>query len=254
MTEATDTQEPGNDTLLAGKYKTPQELEKAYLELQKKLGQRPGAPPVAPLGGTPEVAEPDGNTAAAKHIAKFNTALAKLQAGDPAAEAELIAMGGDPRAIRMTLGYAQQTQRKFTETYQAPAGGKEGFEALAQWMDESPDVEPFERDMFATAMASGDIGKTTEAVKYMTNKHRESTGYSPAQLTHVVPGGGTQRVEGFADEYELGRAYAEAEGDPAKMAVFNARCGVSDFIGMGFVPGYQNHSASEPLPPRGGRR
>ena len=48
------------EQLLAGKFKTPQELEKAYLEAQKLIGQRGQQPPAdEPAGPTPEQYTPE---------------------------------------------------------------------------------------------------------------------------------------------------------------------------------------------------
>jgi hypothetical protein len=246
--ESTDTRP---DYLLP-KFKTVEDQARAYVEAQKLLGQRaaPEAPKIAPLGGEPETFNADASTAFARQMAKFNTSLAKYVAGNPEGANELIAMGVDPRAARMGLGVAQDTQRQYDAMVQAPAGGREAFDGLNEWMQSSPEVHDFERESYRQALASGDINRATQAVTHMTNKHRESTGYTPQQLTHVVPGGGQKRVSGYSDIYEVGQAYEAAGKDPVKLAEFDARCSVSECLQNGFVPGYQNHSSSERLPAR----
>ena len=203
-----------SDTLLAGKYKTPQDLEKAYLELQRKLGApRGNAPQAAPLGGNPQEFEADGTGAVSKQIAKLQTALSRLQAGDVAAEADLVALGADQRLVRATLGTIQDTQRRYQARLQDAAGGKDNYEALNEWITSDSAVESFERESYAQALASGDIQRSTDAIKHMTNRHRDHTGYAPAQLTHIVPGGEQKRVAGYESVADVGRATADPRYD-----------------------------------------
>lgn len=246
----TDTEgQAGNDTLLAGKYKTPQELEKAYLELQRKLGApRQGTPEAAPLGGKPQEFESDTNGEVAKFRAKTSTALSKLHAGDPAAESELVALGWDRSVVRAQLGVAQDTQRRYMAKLHEAAGGKENYDALNEWITGDDGVESFERESYSQALASGDIQRSTEAIRHMTNKHREHTGYAPAQLTVSVPGGnGAKRIEAYSNIQEVGRATADPRydrnsprHDPAYAAEVQARMQISPCLDPGFAQDIKN--------------
>lgn len=255
----TGTQPTGNDTRpdwLLPKYNsgdTAKDIEnqaRAYVEAQKLLGQRggaPAAPDVAPLGGNPQTFAADGNGVVAQTMAKINTALSRLQAGDPAAEADLVALGADPRLIRSALGTMQDTQRRYQGKLHEAAGGKDQYEALNHWITNGEDVESFERESYAQALASGDIQRSTDAIRHMTNRHRESTGYTPAQLTRTVPGGGAKRIEGYENIQEVGRATADPRydrtsprHDPAYAAEVQARMQISPCLDMGFATDIQS--------------
>ena len=233
--------------LLAGKYKTPQDLEKAYLELQKKLGAPREGTRVAPVGGTPQDATPEGRGDVARQMAEFNTALARLNAGDPAALPTLIALGGDPQALRRALGVAQDMQKRALSLVHGAAGGKESFESLNQWINESDQVESFQRDAYQDALASGDLQRSTEAVKHMAELHRNHTGYAPSQLTVSVPGGAPKRVSGYDSIEEVGAATADPRyfkdsprHDPAYAAEVQARMQISPCLDKGFASDVPN--------------
>lgn len=245
MTEANE--QAGNDTLLAGKYKTPQDLEKAYLELQRKLGA-PKTTEVAPLGGKPQEFEADGSGVVARKVAEINTALSALQAGDGSALAKLTALGADPRLVQSALGVMQDTQRRYQARLHEAAGGKENYDALNAWINSDEGVESFERESYSQALASGDIQRSTDAIRHMTNRHREHTGYAPAQLTVSVPGGGgPKRVSAFENIQEVGRATADPRydrnsprHDPAYAAEVAARMQISPCLDMGFATDVQS--------------
>lgn len=242
----TDTQGAGNDTLLAGKYRTPQDLEKAYLELQRKLGA-PKAPEVAPLGGNPQTYEADGNGAVARKVAEINTALSALQAGDGSALAKLTALGADPRLVQSALGVMQDTQRRYQARLHEAAGGKENYDALNNWITSDEHVESFERESYSQALASGDIQRSTDAIRHMSNRHREHTGYTPAQLTVTGHGGTTKRVAAYENIQEVGRATADPRydrnsprHDPTYAAEVKARMQISPCLDMGFSKDVQS--------------
>jgi len=244
--ENTDTE----GQLLAGKYKTPQDLEKAYIALQKKLGEPRSAPDVAPVGGKPAEFDADGSGVVAKKMAEFNTALARLNAGDPSALPTLIALGGDPQSLRRALGVAQDMQKRALSLVHGAAGGKEAFESLNQWVNESPEVESFQRDAYEDALASGDLQRSTEAVKHMAELHRNHTGYTPSQLTVSVPGGGPKRVAPYSDTGEVGRATSDPRydrtsprHDPAYAAEVQARMQISPCLDPGFASDVQSRNA-----------
>jgi len=54
LTDHTGGAEPEGDQLLAGKFKSVDELAKGYKELEQKLGSRPAEPPAAPPAAEPE--------------------------------------------------------------------------------------------------------------------------------------------------------------------------------------------------------
>ncbi len=249
----TETQVPtGNDTRpewLLPKYNSgdvAKDIEaqaKAYVDAQKLLGKQTQGTKPAPLGGDPQTFEADGNGAVAQRIAQINTALSALQAGDASAAARLTALGADPRLVQSALGTMQDTQRRYQSRLHDAAGGKNDYDALNQWITESDQVESFERDSYSQALASGDIRQSTEAIRHMTNRHRESTGYSPSQLSiHVAGGDGPKRIAPYENYNEVAAATSDPRFDkngprydPSYAAEVNARCGISPCLDKGFA-------------------
>lgn len=243
--ENTDTE----GQLLAGKYKTPQDLEKAYIELQKKLGVPKSDIKIAPVGGEPQAFSADANTAFARHMAKFNTAVAKLNVGDASAAPELIEMGADPNGVRLALGNAQAAQRRAQAMREEIVGGKAALDSLHEWMQDGG-VELFELDAYQQAQNSGDMQRQLEAIRHMQQRHKESTGYTPSQLTVSVPGGGPKRVAPYSDTGEVGRATSDPRydrtsprHDPAYAAEVQARMQISPCLDPGFASDVQSRNA-----------
>lgn len=243
-TESTDTRP---DWLLP-KFKTVEDQARAYIEAQKLIGQRPNPEPQmlglkpAPLGGNPQDFEPDGGGQVAKKIADINSALSALQAGDASALAKLTALGADQRLVQAALGVMQDTQRRYQARLHEAAGGAADYEALNRWIIDSDEVESFERDSYAQALATGDIQRATDAIKHMTNRHRESTGYTPAQLTHTVPGSAPKRVAAYENFQEVAAATSDPRydkqsrhHDPNYAAEVNARMQISPCLDKGFA-------------------
>lgn len=245
MTEQDEQAAPG-DTLIAGKFKSQDELVKAYKALESKLGGRPQQA-AAPLGGAPQEFEAEASGAVGKKIAEINTALSALQAGDMSAAAKLTALGADPRLVQSALGVMQDTQRRYQARLQEAAGGKDNYDALNRWINEDPKVESFERDAYSEALNSGNIQRSTEAIRHMANLHRDSTGYAPAQLSISVPGGGTKRVDAYANVNEVGAATGDPRYwkdsrnyDPVYAAEVQARMAISPCLDKGFTPDIQS--------------
>lgn len=158
-TEQQTAEEP---QLLAGKFKSPQDLEKAYQELQRKLGQR-GQDPAAeestevPAGPAPEEYTPElgkqlyGDTVAtAIEAAEINPLemAQKVEAGEDVSSYvdALVEKGGLPREVVQTYLDGVKPQQAAATDSQAAAlsdadvtelkaaiGGEEQFQKLSQW-------------------------------------------------------------------------------------------------------------------------
>lgn len=129
--------------LLAGKYKTPEDLEKAYKELEAKLG---GAKEETPTEETP----PPANEAEAKEtVEKVGVNFEELNQ-EFAANGELSAdtyskleKAGIPKsAVDAYIAGQQAIVEKSVKSLQALAGGEESYNAMIAWAKENlSDIE-----------------------------------------------------------------------------------------------------------------
>jgi hypothetical protein len=207
---------------LAGKFDSPEQLEKAYQELQRKLGQKAeqAAPPDAPEPATiPEEYTPErgievyGETVAAAieagGINPFEMA-AKLEAGEDVAPYvdALVEKGGLPRALVETYlaGVKPQVPAaaaaeavSLNENPEAVAalrqsvGGDAAFEQLSRWA--ATNLSAAEKADYQAAVDSGNVLAAQWALRAMQAR---ATGVKPEP---DFLGGGAQTSEP-ADVYE----------------------------------------------------
>jgi len=204
---------------LLGKFKSPEELAKAYQELERKLGQKaeqvapPEAPAASPEAYTPERGvEVYGETvAAAIQAAEINPfeMAAKLEAGEDVAPYvdALVEKGKLPRALVETYlaGVKPQTPAAAAEAVslndnpeavaalRQSVGGDAAFEQLSRWA--ATNLSAAEKADYQAAVDSGNVLAAQWALRAMQAR---ATG------TRAEPdflGGGAQTSEP-ADVYE----------------------------------------------------
>ena len=210
------------DELLAGKYKDAQELEKAYVELQKKLGDK-GAKDSSEAGDSEDSEEVESQKDSEnEEEAEVDTSkdgildtlweeangeeysketLAELQKLDSADIAD------------MHLRYRQQvedslppeiTEQQVTELKNV-AGGEQQYGEMLQWAQDT--LNPQEVEMFDTVMERGDPLAAFFAVRSLAYRYQDSQGYDGKMVTGTAPKGeGSQ----FTSQAEV----VEAMSDP----------------------------------------
>jgi hypothetical protein len=208
---------------LAGKYDSPEELEKAYRELQRKLGERAeqAAPPEAqepaaqPEAYTPERGvEVYGETvAAAIEAAAVNPfeMAAKLEAGEDVAPYldALVEKGGLPRELVETYLAGVKPQAPAAPAAEAVSlndnpeavaalrqsvGGDEAFDKLSRWA--AVNLSDAEKADYQAAVDSGNVLAAQWALRAMQSRASSTRSSEPDFL-----GGGSQTGEG-ADVYD----------------------------------------------------
>lgn len=131
--------------LLAGKYKSAEDLEKAYIELQSKLGQS---------SETEEAAESQETTESTEK--------------EP-----------EPEEPSETEG-AQLTQED-VDYLQDMAGGKDGYESMLKWAASS--LEQKEINMYDAVMEQGNPSAVYFAVQALVARYNDATGSDGNLLT-----------------------------------------------------------------------
>jgi len=207
--------------LLAGKFKSTEDLERAYLEAQKLIGSRgqqvpePAAAEPAP---TPEQYTPEmgkqlyGNTVAtAIEAAEINPLemAEKVYAGqDVSSYVEaLVSKGGLPREVVETYlqGVApakvpaqQQQGEGLTEAdateLKAMVGGEQQFQQLSQWA--VANLEPQELSDYNAAIDSGSKAAARFALKQL--QVRSSSSGEPK----LISGGGAVKADVFDSDQQ----------------------------------------------------
>lgn len=174
-------------TLLAGKYKTAEDLEKGYLELQKKLGGQPDPKPdgesqETPEGGETAEAEPQAaetppppatidEVLTRAGLAQDDLATRFTEHGSLSDEQyEALAKQGYPKAVVDGFYAGQQAQIQLLQrrAYDE-AGGEKQFNHLMDWAEKSFDdatIDQMEnklRDPSTTVAAVKEIKQAYES-------------------------------------------------------------------------------------------
>lgn len=207
--------EEAQEQLLAGKYKSAEELEKGYLELQQKLSNKeePKAE-TEETEETPETAEPnildkiwDEATSGKDFTPELTEELNKMAPQDLA---------------NLYLDYRQNNQdaqpesRDFSEEnikeLKGIVGGEENYTNMISWAQKSLNKQ--EVDMFDAVMERGDPLAAFFAVRSLAYAYNDSIGYDGNMVQGKAP---RQSNDQFRSQQEVVRAMGDPryEEDPA---------------------------------------
>ena len=210
--------EEQQDNLLAGKYKDAEELEKAYIELQGKLGkpkeEEPKEEPKAEeeVKEEPKEEEPDYEFLdklweESKNEKYSDDILDKLNDMKPADVAQLYLnyrSGVDSEPQELTQEQATDLQKS--------VGGEKQYNTMLQWASNNFDEAEISR--YDKVMESGDPDAAYFAVQALAAKYNDGVGVEGKMLT-----GKPAKAQGdeFRSQAEVVRAMSDPryEADPA---------------------------------------
>lgn len=168
---------------LPEKFKSAEDLAKAYGDLEKKLG----APaPAAPAAAAPAVAKEEVVKAGLDWDA-LNTEFAEKGALSAETYAKLAEKGFAKDRVDTYVAGQKALAEKYDATAFATAGGQEQYSAMVQWAVQG--LSPAEQKVFNEAVVSGDEGRMAFAVKGLRASYEAANGTAPklVQGTVTVP-------------------------------------------------------------------
>jgi len=170
------------DSLLAGKYQNAEQLEKAYLELQQKLGE-----------GPQDEAEEEGE-----------------EAEEEGEEAEEEEQSEEEESERPEL-----TDQDI-DFLHGMAGGKEGYNNVVTWA--ASNLDPNEVKLYDQVMDNGDPASVFFAVKSLVSSYNDANGVDGNLITGKSPAASTANT--FNSQQELVAAMNDPryDNDPAYRA------------------------------------
>ena len=204
------------ENLLAGKYKDAQQLEKAYVELQKKLGDK-GDGDSTEAGDTEDSYEDESEEGYEdEEEADVDTSedgfldtLWEEAQGEYSEETlEKISKMDAVDIADMHLRYRQQvedsrppqiTEQQVTEL-KGVAGGEEQYSEMLQWAQDT--LNPQEIQMFDTVMERGDPLAAFFAVRSLAYRYQDSLGRDGKMITGTAPRGDGSQFESQAEVVE----------------------------------------------------
>jgi len=210
------------DNLLAGKYKDAQELEKAYVELQKKLGDK-GTKDSSEAGDSKdseqveseEDYEDEDEADVDTSQDGFLDTLWDEATGDKYSDETLDKLDKMDAAdiADMHLRYRQQVEdsrppeitEQQVKELKGVVGGEQQYSDMLQWAKDS--LNPQEIQMFDTVMERGDPLAAFFAVRSLAYRFQDAQGRDGQMITGTAPkGDGSQ----FTSQAEV----VEAMSDP----------------------------------------
>ena len=220
------------EQLLAGKYKNAEDLEKAYVELQKKLGGE-GTEDSGTAGdeadvddGEKETEEKEETKEDSPALALVNEAAAEYWDNDKTLSDDTMAKLGEMSGSDLLAAYLQAQEANpmdqapeaadLTTTdisdIRAVAGGEKEYATMVQWAADNMDRADVES--FDSLLASGNVGAIKLAVSGIKAKYDNVNGYEGTMLSGKPP---TTSKDVFRSQAELVNAMSDPryEKDPA---------------------------------------
>jgi hypothetical protein len=217
--------------LLAGKFKDAEDLEQAYIELQRKLGD--------PAAREEQVEEEPQEEVEEEQQEVDTSFLERLweESQNEYSEETLEALQKMDAAdlAQMYLDYRSQVEEGGTETstlnegdveaLQGIVGGEESYGQMMAWAQES--LSEQEINMYDAVMERGDPLACYFAVNALAFRFQEAQGYDGQMLTGKAP---ASQAQGFRSQAELVRAMSDPryDSDPAYRADVAAKLEASD--------------------------
>ena len=216
------------EQLLAGKYKDAEELEQAYIELQKKMGSESDKTEDEPKAEQEETTEEEVEyteieQAVIKAGDEFDT-NGKLSDETVEALSQL-----DSKELIDTYQRLQSQYEDDSPTYepltaenvdaiQNAVGGEEAYTQMIGWAKENFTAE--EIAAYDTALEQGDLKTINFGLQAMYYRYQDAVGYDG----EMIQGKPAQAVDGFRSQQEVVRAMSDDryENDPAyRQDVYN---------------------------------
>jgi hypothetical protein len=196
---------------LAGKYKNAEELEAAYLELQKKLGENSSEPSETTEEESQEESSDDSlleqlwEEAVAENYSQET--LEKLAKTDPN---ELAKMYLDYRSKSEAKAPAQMTAADATNLKNS-VGGEAKYNEMIGWA--SQNMTEQEISLYDSIMDRGDPAAAYFAVQALSYRYQDSNGVEG----NLVQGKPPASVSGYRSQAELVQAMSDPryDNDPA---------------------------------------
>jgi len=199
--------EDQQNQLLAGKYKNAQDLEQAYIELQKKLGSQDTKPEEQASD------EPAEETAPVDEGVSFIETLDSefSQSGELSAETvEKLSSMDSKDLVDAYFRYQDQlepqqqeparelTDQEVNQVYNS-VGGQQQYQQMTQWAAENLDAETVQA--FDNVIDTGNMAAINLALRGLQSQYNDSVGYE----NDMLQGKPAKAVNGYRSQAEVVR-------------------------------------------------
>ena len=192
--ETTTTDEP-----ILGKFKSQEDLVRAYQELEKKLSK---GETVEEATKTDEVVNSDG---VAVDVKQFDTEYRENGSLSEDSYKALEKQGFSKEDVDRYIAGQEALAKQYTSTIYDTVGGQDNYNNLVTWSADNLPPETVEE--YNTALTAGNLPKVQQLLEYMTFKAQGAIEQKPNRVTPTSTNesGG---LKAFADKGEWQRATA----------------------------------------------
>lgn len=225
---------PAEPKKLAGKFDSPEALEQAYLELQKKLGGKPAETP----SETPKVPTIDSSAQAEKAVKDAGLDLEALQdefSANGALSAEslskLATAGLSKETVEKYVKGQIATAKQHFDEVAAVAGGASQLTQVLEWAGANASAEDIQA--YNDAVATKNLGVVKLAVGKLVADYTKAFGRAPQLVQgETVPAADTG-VKPFGSSFELTQAMRDPRyaNDPKYREAVYARLNKTQMFG-----------------------
>ena len=200
--EIGEAMEAQQEQLLAGKYKDAKELEKAYVELESRLGKKEEE--------TEAVEEPEESEEEPSEVSFLDKLWDESQ-GEFTDETMKELSSMDPKDLaKMHLEYRNQNQRPQVTEQQVTqlkdvAGGEKQYDTMINWANGTLTKEEIE--MYDTVMETGDPLGCFFAVQALKYRYDDASGVEGKMITGKAP-------SNSGDQFKSNAQLVQAMSDP----------------------------------------
>jgi len=200
--------EEQQEQMLAGKYKNAQELENAYIELEKKLGQKSDGDSEEESSDEPETEAKTDTEDAPADFAFLEDLYeqASSEKGEISKDMlDKLSGMNTQQIVQQFLNYRADAESKYmpipemsddnVKQLKQIAGGDQQYGKMLQWAQGN--LSKQEIDMFDSVMARGDVASAWFAINSLSQRYSDGVGYEGRMLTGNAPktGGDTYRSQ-----------------------------------------------------------
>jgi hypothetical protein len=238
----TEEPKPAEEKLFAGKFKSPEELEKAYAELQKKLGapkEEPKADPkedekpaeeAAKEGDEKPKDEPKADEALAPiDFAKLTAEFNENGGLTEESQAGLAKLGVTPEVTELFFAGIEAIQTARVSEVHAAAGSADDYKALVEWG--KTNLSATEQAAFDAALDKAVLEGDAAGIKLMIPAIKAKMHGDAPNYVQSRPGQGQGSITPFANRSEQNAAINDRRygRDAAYTAEVERRIEISDF-------------------------
>ena len=214
--------EEQQESMLAGKYKNAQELENAYIELEKKLGEKSGEVSEEPSSDEPQAEEKSDTPDESPDGFAFLEDLyeqASSEKGEISKEmVDKLSNMSKQDIIQNFLQFRADAESKYEAVSDLSneqvaglknvVGGEQNYSNMLQWAQSN--LSKQEIDMYDEVMARGDVNSAFFAVNSLAQRYQDKVGYEGKMLTGNAP---SSKGDTYRSQAEMVAAMSDPKYD-----------------------------------------